>query len=170
MIRIVKKWGWILIGILMLILFVAQVFLLGLKYEKLKYARMVDGDTFWVTNLRNGSEWRVRLWGVNSPDMGTCYFDEATAMLERELTNKKVVYDRQGYDGYGRILAKVYVDGVNVEEILVATGAAVAYDAFTVHDKLKPSPEYVQNLKNLEEKAKTEKLGVWSEACARIKK
>lgn len=142
-------------------------FLAGLRFEKLDFLRVVDGDTFWVTNLRNGSEWRVRLWGVNAPDVGKCYFDEAAKILERELTTKKVIYERFGYDGYGRILAKVYVDGINVEEALVATGAASVYDAFTVHDKLKPSAEYVTNLKKVEEKAKAEKLGMWSEKCVK---
>ncbi|HSV94703.1 MAG TPA: thermonuclease family protein [Spirochaetia bacterium] len=160
-----RKWGWILIGILLATLALAQIFLMGLRYERLVYNRMVDGDTFWVTNLRDGSEWRVRLWGVNAPDTKSCYFDEATKILEKELTTKKVEYDRQGYDGYGRILAKVYVDGVNVEEILVATGAASVYDAFEVHDQLKPSKVYVDGLKILEEKAKKENFGMWSEMC-----
>jgi micrococcal nuclease len=107
----------------------------------------------------------VRLWGVNAPDQGKCYFDEATKILEQELTSSIVTYDRQGYDGYGRILAKVYVNGVSVEELLVAMGAAVAYDAEEVHDDLKPSKEYFESLKIIEEKAKREKLGMWSEVC-----
>lgn len=160
-----KKWGWRLIGLFLIVLVLSQVFMVGLKFEKIVFNRMIDGDTFWVTNLRDGSEWRVRLWGVNAPDQGKCYFNEATEILEKKLMTKNVRYERLGYDGYGRILAKVFVDGVNVEEILVATGAATAYDAFTVHDKLKPSPEYVANLKKLEEKAKNEKLGMWSGAC-----
>jgi endonuclease YncB( thermonuclease family) len=160
-----KKIGLIVIGVLLGALVIAQVFLAGVKYEKLKYLRIVDGDTFWVTSLRDGSEWRVRLWGVNAPDQGKCYSIEATAILEKELATKRVSYERFGYDGYGRILAKVYVNGVNVEEILVATGAAVAYDAYDVHDKLKPSKEYVEYLKKIEESARNERLGMWSGVC-----
>lgn len=146
----------------------AQVFLAGLRFEKITYNRVVDGDTFWVTNFRDGSEWKVRLWGVDAPDTKECYFDEATKILEQELTTKKITFDRKGYDGYGRILARVYVDGESVEELLVATGAAVAYDASEVHDDLRPSKEYFDRLKKLEEKAKNEKLGMWSKACVRI--
>ncbi|HOX96613.1 MAG TPA: thermonuclease family protein [Candidatus Woesebacteria bacterium] len=160
-----KKGGWLILGMLVGVVVVAQVFLAGLRFEKLEYLRMVDGDTFWVRNLRDGSEWRVRLWGVDTPGTKECYSDEATKILEKELTTKKIRYERFGYDSYGRILAKVYVDGVNVEELLVATGAAVPYEAFEVHDKLKPSKEYIDSLKKLEEKAKTEKLGVWSDGC-----
>ncbi len=155
----------VVIGISALIVCFWAGFWEGLRFEKLKFNRVVDGDTFWVTNLRNGSEWRVRLWGVDAPGMKECYFDEATKILEKELTTKKITFDRQGYDAYGRILAKVYVDGVNVEDILVATGAAVPYDAFEVHDKLKPSVEYVNNLKKIEEEAKRGKVGMWSDGC-----
>jgi len=142
-----------------------QVFLAGLRYEKLEYLRVVDGDTFWVVSRRDGSEWSVRLWGVDAPNTKECYFDEATEVLERELVGKKITYERFGYDGFGRILAKVYVNGVNLEEILVATGAAVAFDAKDVHDDLKPSAEYFESLKKIEEKAKQDGMGMWSENC-----
>lgn len=163
-----KRWGWRIVGIFVIALILSQVFLAGLRYERLVFTKIVDGDTFWVTNLRDGSEWKVRLWGVNAPDEGKCYFDESTKILEQELSTKKVSFDRKGYDGYGRILAVVYVDGVSVEEYLVATGAAKAYDAADVHDNLKPSKEYFENLKRIEEKAKNEKLGVWSVSCVRM--
>jgi micrococcal nuclease len=163
-----KKWGLIMIVICLLAVAMAQVFLAGLRYEKLEYLRVVDGDTFWEVNRRDGSEWKVRLWGVNAPDTKECYFQEATKILENELAGKKINYERFGYDGYGRILAKITVEGKELEEILVATGAARVYDAAEVHDELKPSIEYIESLKKIEEKAKSGKLGVWSGACARI--
>lgn len=160
-----KKWGGIIIGILIFFLILAQVFLAGLRYEKFVFKRVVDGDTFWVTNLRDGSEWKVRLWGVNAPDQGECYFDKATMELEKMLVGKKINFEKMGRDNYGRILAKVYVDGVGVEEMLVAAGAAIAYDAKDIHDELRPSKEYVDELKKIEEKARKEKRGIWSVKC-----
>lgn len=159
--------GWVLVGIFLMMVILARVFLAGLRYERLEFLRVVDGDTFWVVNRRDGREWKVRLWAVNAPDTKECYFDEATKILEKELLNKKISYERFGYDGYGRILAKVSVNGVSLEETLVATGAAVAYDASDVHDELKPSAEYVANLKKIEEKAKNEKVGMWSAECSK---
>jgi len=163
-----KKWGGIIIGVLIVLVILAQVFLAGLRFEKLEYLRAVDGDTFWVTNLRDGSEWKVRLWGVNAPDSKKCYFDEATKILENELKGKELKFEIFGRDDYGRILAKVYVDGVSLEELLVATGAAVAYDAADVHTDLRPSKEYYEKLKMIEEKAKSENIGMWSSACVRM--
>ena len=156
----------IIVGLLAVIM--AQVFLAGLRYEKLDYRRVIDGDTFVVVNLRDGQEWRVRLMGVNAPDEKKCYYKEATEILRRELTGKKIVYERFGYDGFGRILAKVYVDGISLEEKLVATGAAFVYDAVDVHDNVKPSKEYINSLKVIEFEAKNKKLGIWSSVCDRI--
>jgi len=168
MMILVKKWGWITVVVLLLSLVMAQIYLAGLRYEKLEYLRVVDGDTFWVVNKRDGSEWKVRLRGVDAPDTKECYFKEASEILNKELVEKQIVYERFGYDSYGRILAKVFADGKNIEEILVAKGAAVAYDATNVHDKLKPSKEYFESLKIIEEKAKKEKQGMWGSACVRI--
>ena len=36
-------------------------------------------------------------------------------------------FDAQGYDKYGRILAKMTVDGMDVADILVREGLAVRY-------------------------------------------
>jgi len=162
-----KLGKWMLGGLGMAVIIFCAGFLAGLKFERLEYKRMVDGDTFWVVDRRDGREWKVRLWGVDAPDTKECYFDESTKVLENELTSKKITYERFGYDGYGRILAKVYVNGVSLEETLVATGAAMAYDAFDVHDELRPSAEYVANLKKIEEKAKNEKVGMWSAKCVK---
>lgn len=163
-----KKWGLIIIVFCLLTVVMAQMFMAGLRFEKLEYKRVIDGDTFVVNNLRDGQEWRVRLWGIDSPDEKKCYYKEAKIILEQELTGEKITYERYGYDDYGRILAKVFVNGKNLEEVMVATGAAIAYDASEVHDKLKPSAEYVAALREIEETAKKAKLGVWSSACARI--
>lgn len=163
-----KKSGRVIVGGCVVIIVFGLGFLMGIKFDKLQYLRVVDGDTFWVTNLRDKSEWKVRLWGVDAPDTKECYFEEATKILEEELTGKRLTFEKFGRDDYGRILAKVFVDGVSLEETLVATGAAVAYDAKEVHNDLRPSAEYVAALKKIEETAKNAKLGVWSAACDRI--
>ena len=160
-----KKWMWVLLGVGITILLMSTVFMVGVKYEKLNFDRVVDGDTFWVKDFRDGSEWKVRLWGVDAPTEGECYFDESTKLLEEKIQGKKLTFVRKGYDGFGRILAKVYVDGDSLEEILLEAGAAKVYDANKVHDDLKPSAGYIQRLKKVEEKAKNESVGVWSEEC-----
>ncbi len=149
-----------------LVLCFASGFWVGLRYEKLDFVRVIDGDTFVVKNRRDGQEWRVRLWGVNAPDSKECFFDIATEVLRDELMGKKITYQRYGYDGYGRILAEVFVDGKSLEEKLVERGVVKVYEAAEVHDGLKPSEEFVKNLMRIEGYAKEKKVGVWSGECA----
>jgi endonuclease YncB( thermonuclease family) len=162
-----KKWGLWIIGVCFLIVILAQVFLAGVRYEKLDFVRVVDGDTFVVVNRRDGQEWKVRLWGVDAPDAKKCFYKEAGEVLEREIKGKRLTYERFGYDGYGRILARVYVDGHDLEEILVMEGAAVAYKAEEVHTDLKPDATYVARLKKIEEMAKVKMVGIWSKECVK---
>lgn len=85
---------------------------------------VIDGDTL---RLENGE--RVRLIGINTPERGQPYYEEATAAL-RELAEGKTVRlerDVSEFDQYDRRLAYVYVGEVFVNEELVARGLAKAY-------------------------------------------
>lgn len=133
----------------------------GKRYEGYKVVRVVDGDTLGVMSLRDNRELRLRIWGINAPDAKECYVNESREELERLLANKKPRFEIFGYDGYGRILAKVLIDGKDLAEMLVKSGAVKAYDAAEVHDELKPSLEYVTFLRKFEDVARAGKIGVW---------
>lgn len=114
---------------------------------------VVDGDTLDV----NTSE-RVRLSGINTPETGECYYQEAKDKL-KELTLNKVVYlerDRSDVGKYGRLLRYIYVDGDLVNSILVEGGYA------RVYDKYKDDTKRYYELKRVEVVAKENGLGVWS--------
>lgn len=161
-----KKVSRFLFAICSAVLLFVCGFLVGVKYEKLEYLRVVDGDTFWVRDLRDNSEWKVRLWGVDAPEQKECNFQQSSDILEKYLKKGTLRFEKFGRDGYGRILAKVYVEGESIEEIMIAVGAAKVYGAENVHDELKPDKEYLDHLKIFEEVAKSEGLGVWSGECA----
>lgn len=140
-------------------------FVYGKKWEGYKVTRVVDGDTLSVVNLRDGRAMRLRIWAINAPDQRQCYVEEARIELERQLNEKKVRFEIFGYDGYGRILAKVLVDGKDLAEMLVKSGSVKVYDAAEVHDELKPSLDYVNILRKAEDGAKASKLGIWGNLC-----
>lgn len=87
--------------------------------------RVIDGDTFVI----EGRDDSVRLLGINSPESGEFYYDEARDFLERMVLNETVVlkFSRDQYDKYGRLLAYVYVNGVNVNVEIVKEGLANYY-------------------------------------------
>ena len=120
---------------------------------------VVDGDTLDV------SLGRIRLSGINTPETGECYYEEAKEKT-RELTENKEVYletDFTNLDKYGRYLRYVYVNDTFVNGELVVEGYA------RVFDKYNSTTKYYAHLKLLEREAQDEKVGLWAcpaeEAC-----
>ncbi|MBP6031233.1 MAG: thermonuclease family protein [Sphingobium sp.] len=91
--------------------------------------RAVDGDT-----LRCGAE-RIRLSGIDAPELpGHCARRRACApgdphaskaALARLMRGRAITLRRLGTDHYGRTLALVYADGVNLSCAQLRAGHAV---------------------------------------------
>jgi len=92
-------------------------------YEASGYCyHVVDGDTIDVEGLG-----RIRLVGVNTPERGQPGYQEAKDFVEEMCLGKTVhldIDDAKKYDKYGRILAIVYVDGMNLNAELLKRGYA----------------------------------------------
>jgi endonuclease YncB( thermonuclease family) len=96
--------------------------------------RVIDGDT---VEMANGD--RVRLIGIDTPEVGDCGAEEATERLEAlvlgeyvDLVNPSSVQDTDRYD---RLLRYVDVDGADSGQTLLAEGLAVArYDGLDGYD------------------------------------
>jgi endonuclease YncB( thermonuclease family) len=89
--------------------------------------RIVDGDTLHVEF--EGHDERVRLYGIDAPEVGTPCATDATARL-RELAGKAVRLrpDARDRDRYKRLLRYVYTrDGESVDATLVREGLARAW-------------------------------------------
>lgn len=93
--------------------------------------RVVDGDTLHV-DVR-GRDVTVRLIGIDTPEVSPaeCGADQATRLLEELADGRRVrlVGDpsQDERDRYGRRLAYVLADGVDVGEVLVRRGWARVY-------------------------------------------
>lgn len=89
--------------------------------------RVVDGDT--LIGQYKGSEVRIRLIGIDAPEVGQCYATSAAHMLSRLTLNKTVrgYEDQKSDDLYGRTLLYLYLeDGRFINQELVERGAAIA--------------------------------------------
>ena len=121
--------------------------------EKVLVVSVIDGDTI---ELQGGR--RVRYLGIDTPESGEYYAEEATAR-NKELVEGKTIELQRGdrdQDEYGRLLRYVYVDGVFVNAELIAQGYAKAY----IFD---PDDRYSQILVQLEQYAKMKNRGLWSQ-------
>ena len=87
---------------------------------------VIDGDTLEVRV--DGTVERVRLIGINTPERGECFAEEAEDALADLVAGRRVrlEQDTSGRDQYGRILAYVHVEGQHVNAALVRGGFAIA--------------------------------------------
>ena len=94
-----------------------------LDYEFGIAKRVIDGDTIVI------NETSVRLLGINSPEKGEPYYNEARNFLEELVLNKTVKFEfgKEKYDKYQRVLAYVFLDNTNVNLKLVENGLANIY-------------------------------------------
>lgn len=121
-------------------------------YEQALVTSVIDGDTVELADGRH-----VRYLGIDTPEVGDYYAEEATAR-NRDLVEGKTIELQRGsrdQDEYGRLLRYVYVDGTFVNAELVAEGYATAY----IFD---PDDRYSQILVQLEQYARMKELGLWA--------
>jgi micrococcal nuclease len=100
-------------------------------------SKVIDGDSI---ELQNGIE--VRLLGINAPERGQPYYQEATNRLKELVEGKSIVLenDVQDKDQYGRLLRYIFVDDLFVNLELVKEGYATVYI-------LSPNVKYEKELK-----------------------
>ena len=77
--------------------------------ERTFVVEVIDGDTF----LDDRNE-RYRLANVDAPELNTELGKEAKAELTRLIANRHIEYEEKARDDYGRIVAEVWVAGINV--------------------------------------------------------
>ncbi len=116
--------------------------------------KVIDGDT---VELFNGTV--LRYVGITAPEEGEDFAEEATKLNQSLIEGKeiKLEYDNYTSDKFGRILAYPIVNGINVCIELVLKGMA----ELVIYQKRKPFIYQVQLLE-AQEKAKKNKLGIWS--------
>lgn len=126
--------------------------------------QIIDGDTITVT--RDGAEEKVRLLGIDTPEVDEtrgpveCFGKEASAKTTSLLTGESVSLEtdptQAERDKYGRLLAYVYTaDGALVNKILVEGGYAREY----TYDK---PYTYQADFKAAEKTARAKESGLWS--------
>lgn len=115
-----------------------------------------DGDTFSLTV--DGVPERVRLIGIDAPEVGECQSDRSTALLEDLLLDASdivLVPDSTDRDRYGRLLRYVEADGVSVNEVLVRAGLALSR-------RYPPDTARQDALDRAQAAAEAEQVGLWN--------
>jgi endonuclease YncB( thermonuclease family) len=115
-----------------------------------------DGDS---GKLADGREYR--LVGIDTPEKGRQYADEARALAKKMLDGRKVFLEvaTEPKDRYNRILAWMWIgEGSRrklVNEEIIRAGLAYVY-------KIKPNVRYIDRLIAAQREARAAGRGVWS--------
>lgn len=128
----------------------------------LKVYRVIDGDTFEGRLTENGNPgvnpWAyeltkvvIRINGIDAPERGQFYGDVATLHLYSLIGEKTVGLKLKQKDIYGRWIATVYLDGMDIAEEMLSQGLAWH---FKEHDS---NSRYAQ----LENEAQWNGFGLW---------
>lgn len=113
-----------------------------------------DGDT--VTVLRDRTQIKVRLEGIDAPEKNQAFGSKAKTALSDLIGRKEVTVLATGTDKYGRTLGRVIIDGQDVSELMVTQGMAWHYKEYSDDE----------TLAELEDKARASKVGLWAESNA----
>lgn len=129
--------------------------------ERVTITRVIDGDTIEVSVLSGGRE-VVRLIGINTPESGECFSDEASLALGGLLADEVVTMtaDTTDRDQYDRLLRYLWLDrGTLVNEVMVRGGHAQARD-------FPPDSLHAPRIAAAQVSAQVEAIGIWAEdAC-----
>jgi micrococcal nuclease len=109
-----------------------------------------DGDTMFV--MKNGKAVKVRLEGIDCPELGQDFGTRAKQFTSSMVFRKTIVVKECSKDIYGREIVRIYVEGLDLSLELVKAGLAWYFNAFTSDPALAAA----------EKAARKQKIGLWS--------
>ena len=111
---------------------------------------VADGDT--LTLLVGSRQVRVRLWGIDAPERRQPWSSRSRDALAARAMHRDALVATRGTDGYGRTLARVAVDGVDLGEAQLRDGLAWVYRRYTKD----------RAMIAIEDEARAARRGLWS--------
>ena len=118
--------------------------------------KVVDGDSLRVR--RDETMHEIRLYGIDTPEYRQAYSNKAKQLTKRLAYGQRVIVEEKDVDRYGRIVALVTSRGRLVNRELVREGLAWYYPKYCRDQPL------CGELRQLEEKAKKQRRGIWQDA------
>jgi len=118
-----------------------------------KVVGISDGDT--ITVLQNKTQYKIRLFGVDTPESHQDFGTKAKQFTSDMVFKKEVRVIPEATDRYGRTVGTVFVGTVCLNEELVRSGFAWVYRQYCTKAEC-------QNWLKLETEAKNGKKGLWA--------
>ena len=119
-----------------------------------KVVRVADGDTLSLLD-KNKKQHKIRLFGIDTPERDQPFGRTASRFLASHVAGKTVGIDEIDLDNYGRSVAIVYLDNVNINLLMVQTGHAWWYRHYASR---------YDELRLAEAAAKESGIGLWADS------
>ena len=118
-----------------------------------KVVGVSDGDTITVLDDLDHGRFKIRFHGIDCPEKNQDFGNAAKRYLSSLIFGKTVTVRFKEIDRYGRIVGKVYLNGVDVNLQMLQAGLAWHYKRYD------SSQEYAE----AEAKAKESGVGLWQQ-------
>ena len=90
--------------------------------------KIIDGDSLVV---KSGKEFiEIRLYGIDCPEWDEYYSVEARSHTSSLIYRKTVTVIPQYYDSYGRLVAFLFRDGLDINGSVVSSGSGWVYKKY----------------------------------------
>jgi micrococcal nuclease len=86
-----------------------------------------DGDTLWVQPLSRHKVVKVRILGIDAPEICQVWGEQSLHALQSVTIGREVLVQGSHTDAYGRLLAHIFLQGHDVGAWLVLHGHAWSY-------------------------------------------
>lgn len=108
----------------------------------------------WVLPAQGGKSVKIRVHGIDAPEICQALGSASRDALKRRVLGQRVTVHGRRRDDYGRLLARIELNGEDTGQWMVAQGMAWSY-----RYRKNPGPYAVQ-----QQRAKAAGLGIFSPA------
>lgn len=120
-----------------------------------KVVSVSDGDT--ITILGNEKQLKIRLYGIDSPEKSQAYGQKAKDFTASMVAGRQISVEPKDTDRYGRTVALVFVDGINLNQQIVKQGYGWVYRQYC-------KGSFCNDWLRLEAAARESKKGLWADS------
>lgn len=113
--------------------------------------RVIDGDTFETVEHQ-----KIRLSGVDAPELELCGGQEAKQALEKLILRKRLFLKVMFNDKYRRLVSRVYFGDEDISKTMLASGNVFI-------SRVDPSDRVEYTI--ISNKARDEKIGIFGTPC-----
>ncbi len=128
------------------------------RTRAVRLERVVDGDTIVVRD-RSGKRLRIRLAGIDAPELKQTGGQAAKKFLQAELRGEDLLIRSSKKDRYGRLVATVMAGRQDANLALLKAGKAWFYRRYRKEQPAAQSQAYEQ----AEQRARSARRGLWAD-------